>query len=62
MRKTRKQYKEVTKLPAAALTVAQYAEQRDCTTPYIYELIRKAKNIDFEIVIFKGINFIIPLT
>lgn len=61
MRKERKQYKEVSKLPDNALTVAQYAKDRECTTPYIYELVRKQKN-DFEIVIFKGINFIIPLT
>ena len=60
MKKERKQYKEVKELPDSALTVAQYAEARECTTPYIYELIRKQKNNDFEIVNFKGINFVIP--
>jgi hypothetical protein len=64
MGKNRKyEYRPVTELPDNAMTVAQYAsEVKDCNTSYIYELIRKAKNTDFEIVIFKGINFVVPLT
>lgn len=54
-------YRNVTILPTTAMTVAEYCTQRGCTNPYIYELFRKQK-ADFEIVIFKGINFIIPLT
>jgi len=61
MKKDRKEYEQVTELPADALTVAQYADRRNCTTPYIYELIRKGKNTDFKIVKFKGINFIVFL-
>jgi hypothetical protein len=49
----------VDKLPAAALRVSEYAEARSCNTSYIYELIRKGKNVDFEIVIYKGINFVL---
>lgn len=64
MGKNRKySYNEVTDLPANAMTVAQYASQiKDCNTSYIYELVRNQKNNDFQIVIFKGINFVIPLT
>lgn len=52
-------YREVKKLPDNALTVSQYAKERGCTTPYIYELVKKGK-AEFELVTFKGINFIIP--
>lgn len=58
MKKNRKQYPEVEQLPANALTVAKYASLRGCTTPYIYELVRKGK-ADFEIVVFQGINFVV---
>jgi len=54
-------YRIVPELPASAMTVAAYCEERGCTNPYIYELFRKHK-ADFEIVIFQGINFVIPLT
>ena len=60
MKNTRRNtYKTVEKLPSHALRVSEYASQRDCNTSYIYELIRKGKNVDFEIVIYKGINFVI---
>jgi hypothetical protein len=64
MRKNRKNtYDVVNDLPGDAMTVAQYAaEVMNCNTSYIYELIRKAKNTDFKIVVFKGINFVVPLT
>lgn len=67
MGKNRKyKYRSVNELPDAALTVAQYAKEiKDCNTSYIYELVRKSKegkSIDFEIVVFKGINFVISLT
>jgi hypothetical protein len=41
------------------MRVSEYAAQRNCNTSYIYELIRTGKNADFEIVIYKGINFVI---
>jgi hypothetical protein len=54
-------YKTVKILPAEAMTISEYCEKRGCTNPYIYELYRR-KKADFDIVIFKGINFVIPLT
>ena len=54
-------YRTVDELPVNAKTVGQYCKDRGCTNPYIYQLVRTQK-ADFEIVIFKGINFVIPLT
>lgn len=51
-------YEVVNVLPPGAMTVAEYCEQRGCTNPYIYELLRSGK-ADFQIVIFKGINFVV---
>lgn len=45
-------------LPENALRVSEYASLRGCNTSYLYELIRKQK-ADFDIVVFKGINFVI---
>lgn len=60
MKNTRRNnYRTVERLPATALRVSEYAAQRECNTSYIYELIRKGKNVDFEIVIYKGINFVL---
>ena len=59
MKQTRRNtYDEVLELPADALRVSEYAAIRGCNTSYIYELIRFHK-ADFEIVVFKGINFVI---
>lgn len=59
MKNTRKNiYDHVLELPINALRVSEYAELRGCNTSYLYELIRKQK-ADFDIVIFKGINFVI---
>ena len=59
------QYRELDKLPVEAITVNQYARQRDCNTSYIYKLWReykeKGKPITFEIVKIRDINFIIPV-
>lgn len=54
-------YRNVEQLPKDAMTVGQYCKDRGCTNPYIYQLVRTQK-ANFEIVIFKGINFVIPLT
>lgn len=66
MKNTRhNKYREVDKLPASALRVSEYAAQRPsangrgCNTSYLYELVRKGKNTDFEIVVYKGINFVL---
>jgi len=59
MKRNIDKYENVTKLPNTALTVADYAAQRNCNTSYIYKLIRTGKAA-FKIVCFHGINFIIP--
>jgi hypothetical protein len=60
MKNTRRNtYEVVNDLPAAAMRVSEYAALRNCNTSYIYELIRKNKNTDFHIVVYKGINFVV---
>jgi hypothetical protein len=57
-------YRVVQKLPANAVTVSEYATAKECGTNYLYKLWRQHatqdKEIEFEIVIFKGFNFVIP--
>lgn len=61
MKKNTGKYKEVNRLPANALTVADYAKDKGFTTNYIYNLIRLNKHLDrFDIVVFQSFNFIIP--
>lgn len=58
-------YRIVDDLPQNAMRVSEYAAIRPsskgtgCNTSYLYELVRKGKNIDFEIVVYKGINFVL---
>ena len=59
MKKNRK-HKTVDNLPNDAMLVSDFCKERGFTTSYVYKLIRLNKNSDFDIVIFKGINFIIP--
>jgi hypothetical protein len=58
-------YRELDKLPAEAITVNQYAKQRNCNTSYIYKLWAehrdKGKTIPFEIVKIRDINFVLPV-
>lgn len=68
MAKNRKnQYRELNDLPHDAITVKQYARQQDCDTAYIYKLWKqsidpvKPKEISFEIVKIRDINFVIPV-
>lgn len=62
MKKNTGKYTEVTKLPASALTVAEYAKQSGFTTNYIYNLLKKGKNKGrFNVVIFQSFNFIVPI-
>jgi hypothetical protein len=59
MKDTRRNtYRIVNDLDQDALRVSEYADKRGCNTSYLYELIRNNK-ADFEIVVFKGINFVI---
>lgn len=66
-KRRRHKYLEVDYLPEGAMKVSEYADKRDCNTSYIYKLAKmKRENIpteqdtSFEIVVFHGINFIIP--
>ena len=58
-------YRELDTLPAEAITVNEYAKQRNCNTSYIYKLWANyrdnGKPITFEIVKIRGINFVLPL-
>ncbi len=59
MKKNTGKYPEVTELPPAAKTVQNYADDNNISTAYVYKLLREKKN-KFQIVIFQGVNFIIP--
>lgn len=60
MKKTRRNtYRIVEELPADAMRVSEYAVIRECNTSYIYELVKKGGEIGFEIVVYKGINFVL---
>lgn len=57
-------YREVKNLPVRALTVADYAKENKWDTAYVYKQwrhhVQKEKKIPFEIVVFRGINFVLP--
>ena len=54
-------YREVNQLPNGAMSVRGYADVIDCTTSYIYKLVKSGKNLGrFEMVLFQGANFVIP--
>ena len=59
MKKNTGKYTEVKKLPPTAQTVQTYADANSISTAYVYKLIRENKN-KFQIVVFQGVNFIIP--
>lgn len=63
MAKRRKnKYRVLDHLPPGAVSVSEYATERDCNTSYIYKLWkegRSGKAIDFEIVICNGYNFVL---
>lgn len=51
-------YETVEKFPSGALTVREFANERNITTSYVYHLIKRGK-ADFKIVIFQGVNFVV---
>ena len=62
MKKNNGKYREVNKLPSNAITVAQYANNNNFTTNYVYNQIKTGKHIGkFEVVVFQTFNFIIPV-
>lgn len=62
--KTSKQ-ESVSELPTNAVTISQYAEQTGYAVGYLYikyqRALKQKKEIDYKIVSFKGVNFVIPL-
>lgn len=61
MRNRKGKYEVVESLPVNAVKVSEYAKQWPCNTSYIYKLVSKGKHAGrFEIVVFQGINFVIP--
>lgn len=59
MKKNISKYPSVERLPKNALTVKNYADNNECSTSYIYKLV-KEKKAKFKIVTFQTVNFIIP--
>ena len=59
MRQKQKNYPTVETLPVNALTVKEYAASQNITTSYVYVKLQRGK-ANFQIVTFRGINFIIP--
>lgn len=53
-------YTKVDTLPANALKVKEYANQRNCSTSLLYHEVQRGK-AEFKIIQFQGINFVIPL-
>ena len=53
-------YREVTQLPVGAMSVKCYADLRGWQPHNIYMRLNRHKN-DFEIILFQGINFVIPI-
>ena len=59
MKKNTNKYPLVETLPSNAMTVKEYAVSVGKTTSHIYVMLQRGK-ADFKVVLFKGINFIIP--
>lgn len=65
MKAKTKPYRVVKVLPQDALTVAEYADRKGYTHNNIYNIWRRhvgpqKQKIDFEIVLFRTVNFVIP--
>ena len=58
-KKNANKYPTVETLPANAMTVQEYANSIGKTTSHLYVMLQRGK-ADFKVVLFKGINFIIP--
>lgn len=52
-------YREVSQLPNNAMTVQSYADYRGWKANNVYMKLQR-KTADFEIILFQGINFIVP--
>lgn len=60
-KKNQGKYRLVDQLPDNAMTVTEYAAQTGLQPTAIYKRIER-KTANFEIVIFKTMNFVLPLT
>ena len=59
-------YTEVQYLPDKAIPVQSYADEKRFSKQYVYKLLRlkregKRDHLSFEVVIWKGHNYIVPL-
>jgi hypothetical protein len=61
MKRNNGKYKEVKQLPDGAMTVSEYAANNEISQSYVYKKIERNK-ANYEVVIFKTMNFVIPLT
>lgn len=61
MAKNTGKYREVQELPINALTVQCYADKHGWKAHNIYMRLNRGTN-NFEIIVFQGINFVIPLS
>jgi hypothetical protein len=61
MKRNTNKYEVVDVLPVNAMTVSEFAAQTGISQSYVYKkLVRETA--DYKIVIFKTMNFVIPLT
>ncbi len=60
MAKNAGKYRELQTLPNNAMTVQSYADSRGWKAHNVYMRLNRQIN-DFEIVLFQGINFVIPI-
>jgi hypothetical protein len=61
MKRNEGKYRLVEQLPDNAMTVTEYATCNNISQSNVYKKIER-KTANYEIVIFKTMNFIIPLT
>ena len=61
MKRNNGKYKEVKQLPTGAMTITEYADNNNMSQSNVYKKIER-KTANYQIVIFKTMNFVIPLT
>jgi len=61
MKRNANKYEQVNSLPFNAMTVSEYAAKHNYSQSYIYKMLQRG-TASYKIVIFKTMNFVIPLT
>lgn len=61
MKRNEGKYEEVQKLPTSAMTISEYSRTNNISQSYVYKKVERG-TADYKIVIFKTMNFVIPLT